>query len=419
MNPTSRASDPTPLTEPAPSGAGAAGSCFACGAGGMQPFWALTGIPAHSVLLMRSRQEAIDYPRGDLELGVCAACGFVQNLRFQPQVHEYSPRCEESQAFSGTFNRFARDLAVDYVARYRPKSVLEIGCGKGDFLALLCEAGNCQGVGIDPGLQPDRMRDVAGGRIRWIVDFYSERWADLTADLVLCRHTLEHIQDVRGFVSMVRRAVPRGAGAVVAFELPALERILAEGAFWDIYYEHCSYFTLGSLARLFRRCGFAVERLEKCYSDQYLLIDAPADADPQAGPPLPGEDDLPHALAQIARFREVVPRTVAAWRDWFAQTRARGDRVVLWGSGSKAVAFLSTLGLRDEVHCVTDVNPYRHGMFVPGSGHEIVPPGELRRVRPDRVVAMNPIYLAEIRADLAAMGLTPQLLALGSDPGRL
>jgi len=66
---------------------------------------------------------------------------------------------------------------------------------------------------------------------------------------------------------------------------------------------------------------------------------------------------------------------------------------------------------------VTDVNPYRHGKFVPGAGHEIVPPGELRSVRPARVVAMNPIYLDEIRTALTGLGLAPELVALGHASG--
>ena len=387
-------------------------TCRACGAHELRAFYAIKSIPTHCVLLMRSQREALDYPRGDLELAVCQRCGFVQNLHFRADLHEYSPRCEESQAFSGTFNQFARDLARDYIARYTPRSVLEIGCGKGDFLALICELGNCAGVGIDPGLQPERMRELSGGRIEWIVDFYGERHAHRSAELVLCRHTLEHIGDVREFVTTVHRSAPRTPGSVVAFELPDLERILVEGAFWDVYYEHCSYFTLGSLARLFRRCGFAVLRLEKCYGDQYLLIDAQVAA---GGPveQLPQEDDLARTLEQVARFERTVPPALAAWRRWFDEARGRGEKVVLWGSGSKAVAFLSTLGLTDEVTCVTDVNPYRHGMFVPGSGHEIVPPGALQQIRPDRVVAMNPIYLPEIHADLAALGLTPLLVAPG------
>mgnify|MGYP003554653687 FL=1 len=39
-------------------------------------------------------------------------------------------------------------------------------------------------------------------------------------------------------------------------------------------------------------------------------------------------------------------------------------------------------------------------------------PAFLREVRPDVVIVMNPIYCDEIRADLAAMGLAPEVTAV-------
>ena len=58
------------------------------------------------------------------------------------------------------------------------------------------------------------------------------------------------------------------------FELPDVRRVLDEVAFWDVYYEHCSYFSAGSLARLFRATGFEVLDLALDYDDQYLLLEA-------------------------------------------------------------------------------------------------------------------------------------------------
>jgi hypothetical protein len=95
-----------------------------------------------------------------------------------------------------------------------------------------------------------------------------------------------------------------------------------------------------------------------------------------------------------------------------ADARSRGDRVALWGAGSKAVAFLTTLGVGDEVAAVTDINPYRHGMFMPGSGHEVVPPAQLRTIQPQLVIAMNPIYVPEIERDLRGMGLGSRVVAV-------
>jgi hypothetical protein len=76
------------------------------------------------------------------------------------------------------------------------------------------------------------------------------------------------------------------------------------------------------------------------------------------------------------------------------------------------VAFLNTIGITDEIEFVVDINPYRQGKYLPGSGKLIVAPNFLRDYRPDVVVAMNPIYLDEIRKDLNSLGLDPELTAV-------
>jgi len=387
--------------------------CFNCGGADLDVFYEVRGIPVHSVLLMPTREAATGYPRGDLRLGFCGTCGVVQNTAFDPAVHEYSTRYEETQGFSPTFNRFAEDLARTYIERYdlHDKRLLEIGCGKGEFLVLMCELGPNRGVGIDPGYRPERTTSEAAARIEFLQDFYSEKYAHVQADFVCCRHTLEHIQPTLEFMRTIRRSVGERRETVVAFELPDVERVLDERAFWDLYYEHCSYFSLGSLARLFRTTGFDVLELEKAFGGQYLLIDARV-SNGRPAPRLSAEDDLAALAAAVAGFRAAIPGVLEQWRRRLAEWRARGLRTAIWGSGSKAVAFLTTLGVGDEVGRVTDINPYRHGMYMPGSGHEIVAPAELARYRPDVVVIMNAIYRDEIAAELARMDLRPELVPL-------
>jgi hypothetical protein len=193
-----------------------------------------------------------------------------------------------------------------------------------------------------------------------------------------------------------------------------MERILVERAFWDIYYEHCAYFTQGSLARLFRRAGFAVTRLEKVYDGQYLMLEAVPGDGGGAGAAglLPGEDDLARTAAQVEAFRAGVQEQLAGLRGAAEGWHRQGRRVVVWGSGSKATGYLTTLGLRDEVAAVVDINPHKWGRFVAGTGHEIVGPGQLAELRPDLVVVMNPVYVEEIAADLRRHGLTPEVTAL-------
>lgn len=384
--------------------------CAACGSAELRSFYRLHGIPVHSCLLLDSQAAALAFPTGELELVFCDACGFIGNARFDPKVHDYSPDYEETQGFSPRFRRFLEELCEDQIRRHGlgpGKTVLEIGCGKGEFLVTLCERSGCRGIGVDPAYRPERTTSPAVERIRFIRDFYHPRQLAGRPDHVVCRHTLEHIPDVQGFLGLVRD----GGGTSHFFELPDMERILVERAFWDIYYEHCSYFTQGSLARLFRRAGFEVTRIRKIYDGQYLMLEAvPATA--RAAEALPAEDDLARTRAQVAAFGTGIRDQLASLRGAVDGWRRNARKVVVWGSGSKATGYLTTLGLREEIAAVVDINPHKHGKFVAGTGHEIVGPSHLQALRPDVVVVMNPVYVEEIGAELRRLGLAPEITAL-------
>ncbi|MFY9731327.1 MAG: class I SAM-dependent methyltransferase [Candidatus Acidiferrales bacterium] len=388
-------------------------TCKSCSSTNLSVFYRLDGVPVNSCLLFDNRQDAQNYPKGELALGFCGNCGFISNLSFDSQLARYTEGYEEQQSFSARFNAFARDLATRLIERHdlRNKTVVEVGCGKGDFLLLLCDLGNNRGIGIDPTYVPGRNIGSASERVTFIRDFYSERYAQYTGEMVCCRHTLEHISDTAAFMQTVRRALGDKAGTIVFFELPDVERVLRECAFWDIYYEHCSYFSLGSLARLFRRCGFEVTDLAKEYDGQYLLIEA-RPANGNHGLPLKEEETVEDLSKAVAQFQNNYQETVRRWKRKIETIRETGQRGVIWGSSSKCVAFLNTIGIRDEIEFVVDINPHRQGKYLPGSGKLIVAPDFLKEYRPDVVIAMNPIYLDEIRSDLNSLGLHPELTAV-------
>ena len=101
------------------------------------------------------------------------------------------------------------------------------------------------------------------------------------------------------------------------------------------------------------------------------------------------------------------------WGDRVREVTGRGGRTVIWGSGSKGVAFLAALG--DDaagVSAAVDINPFKHGRFMAGTGHRIIAPKELVDLRPELVIAMNSAYLGEIRRDLDDLGLAPDLEAV-------
>ncbi len=388
-------------------------ACPNCGSIGLSIFYEVKDVPVHSCLMLSSAEDALDFPSGDVVLGFCDTCGFITNTEFDSKWSAYAPNYEDQQSFSPTFNRFAKELAQKLIDKYdlHNKSIVEIGCSKGDFLHLLCELGNNTGVGIDPSAVPGRVSSSAADRVTLIQDYYSEKYAEYVGDFICCRHTLEHIQPTAEFVRTVRKSIGDRDVAVV-FEIPDTVRVLKEIAFEDIYYEHCSYFTPGSLARLFRSCGFEITDLYRAYGDQYLLVDAKPIAAPADGNIQPIEDSPEQIAKDVQHYIDQIDSTLGSWRDRLTTAQKENKKTVVWGSGSKCVAFLTTLDTIDKIQYVVDINPHRHGKFIPGVGKQIMSPEFLKEYQPDQVIVMNEIYCDEIGAMLDEMGVKTELVAL-------
>jgi SAM-dependent methyltransferase len=384
--------------------------CPSCNTPKMSVFYNAKNVPINSCLMFSNREEAVNFPRGDVVLGFCSSCGFISNVAFEPSKVDYASLAPEEQGFSGTFNAYAQRLAARLIKTYnlQDRSISEIGCGRGDFLALLCELGNNHGVGIDPSTVSGGAQSRASDRLKFIRNYYSETYAKYLGDFICCRHTLEHIPNTAEFVKSVRSAI--GTKKVnVFFEVPDVSRILHEVAFWDIYYEHCSYFNLGSLSRLFRFCNFEVTNLMKDYFDQYLLIEGKPVNQPSKKK-RENEETVEDTAKSVELFAAQSQSKLNQWKNQLKKISSEKRRAIVWGSGSKCVAFMTTLNVKDEVEYVVDINPHRHGKFIPGAGKQIVPPEFLKEYKPDTVIIMNPVYFNEIRQDLETMNITAELL---------
>ena len=125
--------------------------CPNCGATQQVPFYEVLQVPVHSVQLLKSREQALTFTKGDIQLAVCEQCGFITNRAYDPQLQDYSLEYEATQGYSPTFNAFHQRLAESLIERYdlRHKRIIEIGCGQGEFLLLLCALGENNGIGFD------------------------------------------------------------------------------------------------------------------------------------------------------------------------------------------------------------------------------------------------------------------------------
>jgi len=200
--------------------------CPNCGSfGGCHPFYEVIGVPTNSCLLIEDRARALDFPTGDIVLAVCNECGFIFNTTWDSERTVYSDQYEETQGFSPTFNAFNRAIAADLINTYniRGKTVLEIGCGKGEFLNLICEIGANRGIGYDPSFVPARQRSEQD--IRFVREFFTEGANEVAPDLLCCKMTLEHIGQTQRFLASVRSVANR-KDSVIFFQVPDVGRIL-------------------------------------------------------------------------------------------------------------------------------------------------------------------------------------------------
>ncbi len=380
--------------------------CVICASSETEYFVTVPQVPVLCNILWPSKEEARNVRRVDIQLAFCHHCGHIWNPNFDPALMDYSQVYENSLHFSPRFQQFAAELAQTLVERHElyQKAIVEISCGKGDFLRLLCELGGNTGYGFDPSYVGETTVTLPRGEVRFIQDFYSEQYRDYPADFLCCRHTLEHIETPRNFLHMIRDAI--GERTIpFYFEVPNVRFTLRDLAIWDIIYEHCAYFSADSLHYLFAQNGFQVTDVQPTYEGQFLYIEA-----------LPSTAPAPTTAAQtltadVREFAERYRQKMADEAAKLAAIQAAGQKAVIWGTGSKGITFLNMLQSETIIEYAVDLNVRKQGKYVTGTGQEIVAPEFLQRYQPDVIIVMNPIYMAEIQQMVADLGVAAQVVA--------
>jgi hypothetical protein len=352
-------------------------------------------VPVHCNRLASSAADALQAPRANLELVFCHRCGHVANRAFAAELLTYDSRYDAALHFSATFRDYAEECIDRLIAAcsLHDKNILEIGCGRGEFLRQLCRKAGAHGAGFDPGYSG------ADEHVNIIAEAYSERYHHLPAELICCRHVLEHLPFPRDLLALLRGRPDMHAGTRLFFEVPNILYTLCCGGFWDLIFEHCSYFSASSLARIFLTSGFEPLSVRETYGGQFLCIDA--------RPAMPGDEPQAADASFIVKLREATQplaerfqQTMVHWAAQLQAYAAAGKHVAVWGAGSKGVSFLNVVPGADAVDMVIDLNPRKARCFVPGTGHAIVTPQAVRQRPVDVVLVMNPIYKEEIARTL-------------------
>jgi SAM-dependent methyltransferase len=381
--------------------------CPICARPSARPFVAIDALPVHVGVLWRSRAAALATARGDMHMHLCAGCGYGWNAAFDAGLLDYTQDYDNALHGSALFRRFESAMVGHLVERYALAGgmVVEVGCGDGRFLGLLCEAGDNRGVGFEPGHRPERQADVGRDRVEILAEPYAADHPRRHADLVVARQVLEHMDDPVGFLATLRRGIG-DRGTALYVDVPNGGALLGEYASWDLMYEHCGYYVEPALRGVAEAAGFAVADVRPAHAGQFLVLEA------RPAAPVPACDrsaEVAPYVERAARFGANFRRRVAQWRGRLGEYVRNGNTLVAWGAGGRAVTFFNAVGIGPAVSGVVDLNPSKQGTFLAGTGHEILAPERLVALRPDVVIVVNRVYADEVRAHLGDLGLAPKV----------
>jgi SAM-dependent methyltransferase len=330
----------------------------------------LEGVPAYQNKMFDSPETAKGCPSGGVVLVQDMNTGLVFNAAYDRELLSYDESYQNEQGYSLVFQAHMNEVLGKIDSHFSGKRILEVGCGKGGFLDLIRQRGH-DAIGVDPAYEGDAP---------FIYKQHFDASLDINADVVVLRHVLEHIPRPLEFLRTIASA--NGGRGKIYIEVPCLDWIIEQRAWFDIFYEHVNYFRLSDFTNMF---GLTCE-MGHLFGGQYIYVVAELASLGNAGPNR--TIDAVHFPADF--LREL---------DHCLEMSSGASSKVVWGAAAKGVMFSHHMAKRGlPLDFAIDINPSKQEKFLGGSALPVLAPKTgLARLSPgDDVYVMNSNYMDEI-----------------------
>ena len=229
--------------------------------------------------------------------------------------------------------------------------------------------------------------------IRIKKEYFDETQKGISADVIIMRHTLEHITHPFTFLHTIAKA--NDYKGFLFVEVPTFDWIYNKNAFWDIFYEHCNYFTEESLAVMFEEA-----KTGHFFGGQYIYL-----------------------WADLGKLRSTIPAGIHFTKhnaltfdgklEAYKKMLQQSPSFAVWGAGAKGSTFLNLLDKeRKSVQYVIDINPAKQNKYIAGTGHPIFNPDFLLEKPVKNILIMNENYSEEIKQQVSKYNITSNILSL-------
>jgi SAM-dependent methyltransferase len=347
-----------------------------------------------------------------LHVRACERCWLVQLPAFVAPEEIFTEYAYFS-AYSTAWVEHARQYVEMLSARLglgNNDLVVELASNDGYLLQHFVGTG-VPILGIDPAANVAQVAEERG--VPTLVAFFGEALARQLVDegkearVIVGNNVLAQVPDLNDFVAGVRTLLrPDGTAT---FEFPHLMRLL-EGLQYDtIYHEHFSYFSLATISEIFGAHGLEVYDVEELWTHGGSLrvfaqhIDGPNAVEPSVDAILSAEEAGGlRTPERYARFADDVRESKRALLELLIDLRRSGKQVVGYGAPGKGNTLLNYCGIRtDLLDYTVDRNPYKHGLFTPGTHIPIHPPERIAETNPEYVLVLPWNLIDEIAEQLA------------------
>jgi len=320
--------------------------------------------------------DALEAEHGmDLQLCQCHGCGLIQ---FDCEPVSYYRDVIRAGGYSTTMTELRREQYRHFIdlCRLEGKKLIEIGCGRGEFLKVLAEF-PVQAYGIEHKKALAEEAQAAGLNVRQ--DFTESAEQALEGapfDAFLSFNFLEHQPHPNTMLRCIYNNLANdGVGLVT---VPSLDYIIGNGSFYELLRDHIANYSEETLRFLLNQNGFIVLESTTVNKDTLSMI-------VKKRPKL--------NVSGLQAHHERLSKQMHA----FVDARAgKGHKVAVWGASHQGFTTLSTTGIGNRIEYIIDSAPFKQGRFAPASHVPIVSPDHFFEHPVDTVLIIAPGYTDEI-----------------------
>ncbi|ANH36551.1 hypothetical protein I601_0097 [Nocardioides dokdonensis FR1436] len=384
--------------------------CRLCGAGLSTTFVDLGMSPPCESYVPAEALDAAEvfYP---LHVRVCDECLLVQLPAYIPAEDiftQYAYFSSYSDSWVRHCERFV-ESAIERLGLDGDSFVVEVASNDGYLLQHTLARG-IRSLGIEPAANVAAVAEDRGvaTEVLFLGEETGRKVAEThgRADLVVANNVFAHVPDIVDFSRGLRELVADDGR--VSIEIPHLLRLVEGNEFDTIYHEHYSYLSLLTTQRVLASAGLVVVDVDELPTHggslrtwSALAETAPAPSAAVARVLAAEERAGLHTLAGHAGFARAVSQVRDDFVEFLISCRRAGLTVAAYGAPGKGNTLLNYCGVRaDLLSFAVDRNPYKHGMFLPGTHIPVLPVEALDEARPDYVVIMPWNLRKEISAQL-------------------